>query len=128
MAYSATEFIFDGIPSGLYGLQIMNFDNNSQNDSSGLGDLKIETDRINRNPMTYLLDATYDKPLEFKLHFGSPIPIDRHKLSLIQRWLFGHKEYKKLQIVQDDLQNIYYNCILNKPKIITISNEIWYEL
>ena len=43
---------------------------------------------------------------------------------MAQAWLFGHATYKKLQIMQPDLQDMYFNCILSSPQVFKSGNMI----
>lgn len=121
MSFCASSFIFDGIPSESKGLYLFNIDSKETDIDCG-ANLTLHTDKTNRSYKHNLLGVSEDKPLEFKITFGSLDPLTRYDISSIQKWLFGHREYKKLQIVQDDMLNVYYNCILNNPKMITFGN------
>lgn len=121
MSFGALTFVFDGIPSERMGLYLFNTDS-KESEISGGANLTLHTDKTNRSYKHNLLGVSEDKPLEFTLSFGSFDPLTRYDISSIQKWLFGHREYKKLQIVQEDMMNVYYNCILNNPKIITAGN------
>ena len=125
MAYNATEFTFDGIPSEHYGLHLMEIGGKAGQGSFDGAKLELYTDSVYRRATQYLLGVSYKEPLKFKISFASYEPIDRFKLSQIQKWLFGHAEYKKLQIMQEDLQYVYFNCVLNNPSITTIDNNIY---
>lgn len=45
--------------------------------------------------------------------------------SKVEKWLFGRMEPCKLQIMQPDLQNIYFNCRLINPKLQYIGNKCY---
>lgn len=121
MSFSALTFIFDGVSSESKGLYLFSMDS-KETDIDGGAKLKLHTDKTNMSYKHNLLGVSEDNALEFNLAFGSLEPLSRYDISSIQKWLFGHREYKKLQIVQEDMLNVHYNCILSDPKIITVGN------
>lgn len=121
MAFYGKTFIFDGVPSETYGLAIYNFDQ-SVVDSNGGGDIEIITDQLYRRPVPYLLGVQQKPVLEFDITFGSETPLDATTRSIIGKWLFGRTSYKKLQIVQCDMQDYYYNCFITESKVKYIGN------
>lgn len=120
MSFSATEIIFNGISSTRFGLNLITEGDNS----NGGIDVNIMTDKSSSNYKQLLLGVDYNKPLSFNLTLHREEPISRTELSVIQNWLFGHNTYKKLQIVQSDMNQIFYMCILNSPKLIQSGNKL----
>lgn len=121
MSFSALTFIFDGISSESKGLYLFST-NSKETNIDGGAKLKLHTDKTNISYKHNLLGVSEDDALKFNLAFGSLEPLSRYDISSIQRWLFGHREYKKLQIMQEDMLGVHYNCILTEPKITTIGN------
>lgn len=122
MGYTTVDFIFDGKCGSTYGLYLMEL--GSSDDEVDLGssyDIISDSTSISGN---YLFGMTNNEPLTFPITFMSVEPIDRLASSVNARWLFNHKKYKKLQILEDGMERLYYNCILNNPKIRKIGNEI----
>ena len=122
MNYGGLNFIFDGIPSEKFGLFLCSVNDTGVKTTEGGGTVTIHTDKTPLMDYNYLMGVEYDEVFEFTMTFGSHQPKDRFDISLINNWLIGHSEYKRLQIIQHDLTNIYYNCILNDYKIVTFGN------
>lgn len=118
--YYALDFIFDGKPSIEYGLKIMEINGNARKTGSGGLNLDIVMEQVADNQQAFISGVGYGKPLEFNLTISSFKPMDSRVRSAVQRWLFGHRTMKKLQFVQGDMQNIYFNCILNNPKVVSL--------
>ena len=119
--FNGLSFIFDGIASERYGLYIFNINGNG-NDSSPSGNrLSLLTDKVSGNYKHDILDINEDEPLEFKLVFGSFKPLTRHEVRVIHNWL-RKNEYKKLQIVQPDMKELHYNCIMHDSVIKQINS------
>lgn len=122
MAFHGLSIVFDDIPSETYNLYLMKI-GNSRSSTSDMGiNLDIITDWSAMSNVPYLYGAKESKVLTFPITLSSPEPLDRYNTDAIQRWLFGHSYYKKLQIVQDDLRSVYFNCLLNNPQATTIGN------
>lgn len=121
MSYYAYDFIFDGIPSEKFDLFICSMGSSSSPEYGG-GNVKVHTDKTPSMDYNYLLSVEYEDSFEFTFTFGSRKPKDRFDISLINNWLVGHSTYKKLQILQQDMTSIYFNCIINDFKIVSIGN------
>lgn len=122
MNYYAYNFIFDGIPSEKFDLFICKMDSKGTSSEDGGGSVKIYTDKTPNMDYNYLLGIEYEDVFEFTFTFGSTSNKDRFDVSLINNWLIGHSQYKKLQILQDDMTSIYFNCILNDFKVVSFGN------
>lgn len=124
MGFYGRSFIFDGQPSELFGLYISNIDANAINESMGSSSMEIKEKKIFRKPAPYFLGSTPTPKLEFPFSTYADQEIDASAFEIIQKWLFSSRTYKKLQIDQPDLQNIYFNCILNDPKVSRVGDII----
>lgn len=122
MAYPAYDFIYNGTPSEKLGLFICSIGSGRSESLAGGGNVSLITDKTLSMQRNYLLGIEYDDVFEIPLTFGSYEPVDRFSISLINNLLIGQQDYKKLQIVQDDMKSIYYNCILTDFKITTFGN------
>jgi hypothetical protein len=118
--FYAYDFIFDNIPSQKWDLKIITFEDGSLFNGVGSTDINIITQRVLRKSKPYYLGRTQEPVLEFPLTFGSAHEITAIERDLISSWLFGRSTYKKLYILQDDLQEIYFNCFMTKPEPLYI--------
>lgn len=118
------SFLYDNIPSETYGLYISNIDADAINSSMGSSSMEIKETKIYRKPSPYFYGATPSPKLEFEFSAFSKEEIDASQFELIQKWLFSSRSYKKFAIDQVDIQDIYFNCILNEPKIQRVGNLI----
>jgi phage-related protein len=121
MSFYANSFIYDSVPSETYDLGIFNFDTGKITSPMG-SDIEIFKKQIYRKPVPYLFGTSQTPVLEFPILFGSFGNIDATKRGRISKWLFGQNSYKKLQIFQDDLNDIYFNCLLTNPEATYIGN------
>ena len=122
MNYGALNFIFDGVPSEKFNLFLCNINETGAKTYDGGGTVKVHTDKTPSMDYNYVMGVEYDEVFEFKMTFGSMEAKDKFDISLINNWLIGHSEYKKLQILQHDMTNVYYNCILNDYKVVSFAN------
>ena len=120
MAFYSSNFIYDGIISSEYGLRISTFGGEEENFS--LANVELITQSIYRKPKVFLLGINQTPVLEIPITITVPQELSAEETSVISRWLFGQMGYKVLQILQPDMQYIYFNCIFTEPEIIKIGN------
>lgn len=113
MSFYGLEFIYNGIPSSNFGLFISKIDGQGVLESPLGSSVKLITKKIFRNPVEFLYGVEQGPVLEFDLEFFSINPLSALDRSLVASWLFGQQKRGKLQILQDDLQNVYFNCIMD---------------
>lgn len=124
MSFIAKTFIFDGIPSENYGI-VISSTGGSEISNSSIADIDITTTKIYKRPKTFLYGVSQSPALQFSIEFNSISgELTATDLSLISEWLFGQQSYKKLQIIQDDMVDLYFNCFLVKPEVIKYGNMI----
>lgn len=123
MSFFGNSFVFDGKPSQVYNIFITNMEG-GENTSSGSSNVSLKTNSIFRRSVPYFYGSTQDTVLSFRCAVTSPEEILADESRAIQRWLFGHSQYKKLQIVQNDMEMFYYNCFLTEPETLRIGNQI----
>lgn len=121
MSFYAYNFIYNGKSSEDYGLFICSIGGNMSTTEEGGGGVNIHTDKTNKMDHNYLLGTSYDDVLKFTLTFACKEPKTRLEVSEINNWLIGHDDYKKLYIEQEDMENIYFNCIMNDFRITNIA-------
>lgn len=124
MAFYGNSFLYDNIPSETYGLRISGLDADAINQSMGSSAMNIYEQSIYRRPTPYFFGATPSPKLSFSLSAFAEEEMDASHFQLVQKWLFSSRTYKKLQIDQMDMYDIYFNCILNQPEIIRVGNKI----
>lgn len=118
--FSGTNFIFDKVPSETYNLYLVDFGENSKEDMFGVT-YEIEEEKIKRNPVPYFYGIEQTPTLQFKMTVASEKELDRYDRHAISKWLFK-KDYKYLQIDQEDIGNVYYRCIFLNPQKIQFGN------
>ena len=123
------DFIFDGIPSTEYELQILSL--GEAPDSEVLVADKEYTKIIAPNDTRYrILNVSEKNPLTFNLQI---FPTNEHFLSsdriqVITNWMFNQIDYKKLQILDSKISHLYFNCIFtNITKLMMAQNVIGIE-
>lgn len=122
MSFNGLEFIFDKEISTMYGLKIMKISGNGVESVDGGSNVEIFNDTVPRNPTKYNYGTSQSIPLSFQMEVMSDNPIIGINRSKIEKWLFGKMELSKLQIIQDDLRDYYFNCYLKDNKTTYIGN------
>lgn len=123
MSFTGREFVFDGISGSMYGLMLCNFDGAKQDEGVAGEEISIIEDRIARRMTGLHYGITNNKAKEFPLAFvvtESNRHLDRYEVANIAGWLTGHHDYKELSVVQDDLDGVFYRCILTELEQIEV--------
>lgn len=120
--FGALKFLFDNTLSTDYDMFIVDINGGGVTDGLGGDGTELITDSVYRKSKPYLYGTTQSTQLEFDLTFASSKQIDRIQLAKIQRWLFGKRNYSKLQILQCDLDTVYFNCFLLNPTVTSVGN------
>lgn len=122
MAFYGLEFVYNGVSSVNFNLYITTINSQGISESNLGSAVELITKKILRNPVEFLYGVEQTPVLEFDLEFTSPSPLSAADRSIISAWLFGQQSRGKLQIVQEDLQNIYFTCILDSSKTTYVGN------
>ena len=115
MAFSGFEFLYNGISSANYGLVISEIDDNTSGtvkDSPFGSGVKLITQKLTKNPKPYLYYTEQGDVLEFDLVINALKPLSSDYKNAVGEWLFDQPSYRRLQIVQNDMEQITYNCII----------------
>ena len=133
MSFLGTEFIFDGTSSYEYGLCLYyKIDNASQSNTAWASDVKMFEDRPYRRTSSYCYGGAMEDSLEFTLVFGvteerksSLGEYDRCEMQRIASWLTGHRDYRWLQVIQDDLVAVRYRCYITDLEAVEVGGRHW---
>lgn len=133
MSFYGTEFVFDGTSSYEFGLCLYSsFDNASQGNTEFAANVAMKEDRPFRRSSSYCYGGAMEGTLTFTLVFGVSEErkeisghYDRAEMQKIASWLTGHREYKWLQIVQDDLTSVRYRCYITDLKAVEVGGIHW---
>lgn len=124
MAFHGRSFIYNGVPSEIYGLYIMDVDANGINESMASSSMDITEQKVYRNPTPYLYGMTPAPKLEFEFSAYAEDEITADTFELIAKWLFSSRTYQPLQIDQWDVQDVVFYAIFQDPKIKRVGNII----
>lgn len=123
MAFYAQDFIYNGIPSAFYGITISS-EGSGEIATTGAGDIMPATQSIFRRPKPFFYGVQQTPVLTFPISFHTKYDLDAASESAISKWLFGQQNYKKLRIIQPDMQSIYYNCVITGQQFQRVGNLI----
>lgn len=116
MALQGYEFTFDGIHSRKYKAIIAGFDNVDWKHTGGSA-IELTTARTYRQQRDTLLGVIYPA-MTFDLELLFTEPLNEYELSNCKTWLFSPSTsgYKKLCVLKNELQGVYFNCLLNQKE------------
>lgn len=113
--FKGREFVFAGKSSADYGLYIADFGSkkHSANSFGNVAEL-VETRLANRvTPLHYGV-RYHDSPLSFSLIFSADRELNRYEMQEIACWLTGYEQYQWLSIVQDDMADVQFRCLVRE--------------
>lgn len=115
--FTATEFTYDGIHSGTYGLKIASFNSDVMEEASYVVP-NINTAKSAKSQRFFYLDATLDSPPTYEFSVVSESTIHETTLRDILKWLDSRKGFKELIIMQPAFDGLIYKCIFSVTSII----------
>ena len=132
MSFYGTSMIFDGIACEEMGLVMYDFDSHKQEETKFASNLSILEDRIEGRYRSLFYGGAVNEPLTFTMVLCASEdrayrnePFDRWDLQKISSWLTGHTTYKWLSIVQPDMENIRYRCIITELQVVEVAGTKW---
>ena len=115
--FNATEFIYDGIYSGQYGLKIASF-NSSVIEETSYVVPSVVVGKSATSKKFHYLDITYDSPPTYDFSVLSEDYITSEMSREILTWLDSRKGFRPLVIMQTGLDELTYNCIFTVSSMI----------
>ncbi len=115
--FTATEFIYDGIHSGTYGLEISGFDDSAMEEAPYVAQT-INTTKAAKSNKFFYLDASLDSPPTYEFSVVSRVPIHKTTLRDILKWFDPQKGFRELTILQPSYDDAIYKCIFSVTSII----------
>lgn len=125
MSFYAKSFMYNDTPSELFDIQIASIDSGGAVSSPGSGTIEILENYVYRRPVPYFYGVKFSSKVSFPISFFSPNEIDAQTFSYLQNWLFGQLSYKKLAVIQVDMDSFFMNCIFTEPNVIRAGNVIY---
>lgn len=124
MPFYGSRFIYDNKSSDYFNLYVSEIGGDGSSTWNGSGSMEIYNKKLYRRSTPFFYGSSIGDNLEYELSFTSPEDIDSRTSELIQKWLFSSRSYKKLMVVQPDMQDVYMNVILNNPQVVRDGNFI----
>lgn len=120
--FNATYFTYDGVFSGSYGLQMLDFN------QEPVVETTVFSPTVNVNkPATlnrfFHNGITYNQPPQHSFSIVSEhIIVDTLRREILS-WLTGRSSFKELKIHQPDLEDYTYRCVFSDVQIIFINGD-----
>lgn len=114
---NATDFTYDGVFSGVYGLQIASMNDSVVEETSYITPT-ITTVKPSKAKRFYYMDSKYEEAPTFEFAVLSSNTIPDFVQRDILRWLDNRRGFKPLIIHQPEFDMYTYNCIFSVTSII----------
>ena len=130
MAFWGCSFIFDDIPCEEFDLMMYDIGSSSNNTGKFATGATIVEDKVSSRWKPFFYGTKYEDKLKVQLTFGVNTDriekqqhFTRQEMEEIAFWLTGHREYKWLSIMQDDMALIRYHCIVTSLETVEFGLE-----
>lgn len=125
IAFTACEFVYDNISSSEWGLSIVSMQGgeiSGKNITTELSSVQIP-----RRSKSLVFGKKLNTNLSFQIKVMKTdnTPVDRFQVSEITSWLLRPKNPKRLFILQKDLYDTYYECVITEVENVEIGNQIY---
>lgn len=119
---TATQFIYDGVHSGVYGLLIADFNDSNIGENSAFSPSfsALKVPQIRR---FFHGGVSYDAPQTFEFSIISKEIITAGQRSEILSWLIGRNSFKKFQFDHEDWDIFTYYCVFTNASTIYVNGE-----
>lgn len=123
--FTGYEFMYDNILSSRFDLTIGYIKSTSGSENILSTSTEIVTQKLNRRSKVYSLGVVSNEQLTFNISFFREYPISPDERDTIANWLTNKSTFKRLQIIQDDMNSIYYNCYFSDLKYVVFSAQAY---
>lgn len=133
--FNGYDFVFDGKSSISENIKLLYTDNSSFEDVQGIPEKNYSLFKTNQNSKWNISGVNHEEPLKFDIQIMlhgegedeykriNPI-MPRNQISRISHWLFDNVGFKKLQILNDDMRDLYFMCVFQSPEYLLNGGEI----
>lgn len=132
MAFWGAEFVYRGRSCREFGLEMYEFGRSSSANYKFTSTGKQIEDSTARRYSVFHYGAAVNEPHSFTLMFGPTMDrIDRHQafdrfeVEKIAAWLTGWQDYGWLHIIQPDMEEFRYKCVVSDLQVVYQGQEPW---
>lgn len=133
--FNGYDFVFDGKSSISENLKMLYTESKGFEETQGIPEKEYSTFKAVRSSKWHISGVEHKEPLKLDIQIMfhgdgeneyrklNPI-LDRNLISKITHWLFDKTGYGRLQILSDDLRDLYFNVVFESPEYITLDGNI----
>lgn len=133
--YNAFDFIYDGKSSISENVKMLYVENNVFEFVKSIPDKEISMFKTKQSNKWNIIGVDHTEPLSFEMQImiysndvdlyadENPL-IKRNHLSRITHWLFDKTEYKKLQILTDEMKDLYLMAIFQNVEYFEAGGDV----
>lgn len=125
--FNGYDFVYDGKSSISENLKLFNIDGSAFNFVDSIPNRDINLYHSQRNGRWQTAGSTIEEPLQFDIEFHlhgedsdsyevTNPTLERNRLSKAAHWLFDQTDFKKFQILSDEMANMYFMVIFKDVK------------
>lgn len=134
--FNGYDFIYDGKSSISENVKMLYTDVDVFSSVKSIPDKEISLFKSNQSSQWNISGITMPEPLSFEIEIimhsddidlyanGSPV-LERNRMSKIRHWLFDKTNFKKLQILTDDMRDFYFMAIFKDIEDIEAGGDVY---
>lgn len=133
--FNGYDFVFDGKSSMSENLKLLYTDNSAFTDVQGIPSKVYSMIKSKRNGKWHITGADHEEPLKLEIQImlhgdgedeyekRNPV-MPRNQITRVSHWLFDNVKFKKLQILSNDLADLYFMGTFESPQYMLSGGEI----
>ena len=127
--FKAYDFVYDNISSLSQNVKLLYLDNVGFSSSIGSSEKEYRMIKGYNSSRWKMNGVTMANPFSFEVQilFHNKVKssfIKRNQVHIINKWLFNKTNFKRLQIIQEGLENLYFMAVFKTPEILYSNGEI----
>lgn len=130
--YKAFTFVYDDVSSSNYNLKLLRIDDkDAYTTGSSVPPKSFTMCKTNLSSKQNIVGVTVDDTLEFPVQVlfdweegEHPDGVSRNVIGKIRKWLFNQTDFKKLVILQPDMQDKYFEAIFINPQDLMLEGQV----
>lgn len=132
MAFYGSSFIFDGKSCEDFDLMMYAFNDDGLSEDNEVVSVSIVDEVVGNRWRPYFYGVSRENKLAFEIVFGvnqdridKEEHLTRPEIAEISAWIAGHRQYKWLEIEQEDMSYLRYRCIITNLSVVEYGQVPW---
>lgn len=133
--FNGYDFVYNGKSSISENVKMLYTESNPFEFTKSIPDREYNIFKTNQSGRWRIAGVTTSDPLSFQMQImiysddedlyahGNPV-LERNRISRISHWLFDQTEFKKLQILTDDMRDLYFMAVFKEIEYFEAGGDV----